>query len=633
MKRTLRALLVEDSDDDAELITRELRRGFELKFHRVESAGEMEAALESATWDVIVSDYSMPRFSGPDAFAVLASKGLDIPFIIASGTIGEDVAVATMRLGVRDYILKDKLARLVPAVERELHEAAVRAARRKAEDGLRASESRFRDLFDAAPDAILLVGKGGEIRLANAEAHRMFQREKLVGGHLDDLIPALLDAGRAPPSRRMGTGDIQARRQDGSSFPVEIALGPTDVDGELATLAIIRDVTDRKALEERFQQTQRLEAIGRLAGGIAHDFNNILSIILSYSSLLIDGLTDGDPMREDLNEIQKAAERATDLTRQLLAFGRKQIFQLVPMNVNDVVKRMQTMLKRLLGEDIEYTINLFAQLGTTLVDPSQMEQILMNLVVNARDAMPSGGKVTIETANVVLDEAYAKQHEGVTPGPYVMLAVTDTGCGMDAETKARVFEPFFTTKDVGRGTGLGLATVFGIVKQSGGNIWVYSELGAGTTFKVYLPRSDKQASAIASARTGPTPRGSETILVVEDDPALRVLAGNILRRNGYHVLEAQSGGDALMICEQHGATIHLLLTDVVMPRMSGRQVAQRLSVVRPGMKVLFMSGYTDTAIVHHGVLDSDVEFLQKPVTPDSLTRRVREVLDRASPKR
>lgn len=388
------------------------------------------------------------------------------------------------------------------------------------------------------------------------------------------------------------------------------------------------DVSEQKQLEEQLRQAQKMEAIGSLAGGVAHDFNNLLTIINGYSEIIQTQLAADSPMRSLAREIGQAGERAASLTRQLLAFSRKQVLYPTVLILNSIVTDTAKMLNRLIGEDVDLDIALEPSLGQVKADAGQIEQVLINLAVNARDAMPRGGKLTIETANTVLDETYTQGYSGLRSGSYVMMAVTDTGTGMDEATKARIFEPFFTTKEPGKGTGLGLATVFGIVKQSGGHIAVYTELGRGTTFKVYLPRIEVMPGVGVDAPRQQMPaHGTETILLTEDEPGVRALARHVLQLHGYTVLEASQGDKALEIAEEYRGTIHLLVTDVVMPVMSGRQVAERLADIRPGTKILFLSGYTDDAVVRHGVLEAQVAFLQKPFTPGALAQKVREVLD------
>ena len=379
--------------------------------------------------------------------------------------------------------------------------------------------------------------------------------------------------------------------------------------------------------EEQLRHAQKMEAVGRLASSVAHDFNNLLSVILGHCSILLSDLKQTDPIREDVAAILLAGERAADLTRQLLAFSRQQVLATRVLDLNQSVHESEKILRRLLGADVELVTRCQRDLSKVRADPGQIDQVIMNLAINARDAMPEGGKLTIETRDVVLDEPYATGHYGVLPGAYVMLAMSDTGIGMNQETQARIFEPFFTTKELGKGTGLGLSTVFGIVQQSGGHIWVYSEPGRGTTFRLYLPQTDATNVATSAAVKPAVLHGTETILLVEDHDEVRAIALQILRRYGYHAIEARNAGEALLSCEQHPRTIHLLLTDVVMPQMSGRRLADRLLKIRPLMKVLFMSGYTENAILHHGILDSGVAYLQKPLLPEMLARRVREVLD------
>jgi PAS domain S-box-containing protein len=498
-------------------------------------------------------------------------------------------------------------------------------------------------IVESSEDAILSVGPDGVITTWNAGAEKLYRysASEMTGKSVFLLVPASALEEERRLLERVARGEVLGQyettrsRKDGSLVDVAITVSPVrDARNNVIGVSMIaRDLTRQRQTEaalrqseEQFRQAQKMEAVGRLAGGVAHDFNNLLSVILSYSNMAMDDLKPGDPLRRDIGEISKASERASELTRQLLAFSRQQVLQPRVIDLGDVVAAMERMLQRLLGEHIELAVRPARDLGRVLADPGQIEQVVMNLAVNARDAMPEGGKLTIEMSNVETDATYVSAHFGAAAGSYVMLAVSDTGVGMNAATRARVFEPFFTTKPVGAGTGLGLATVFGIVQQSGGHVAVYSEPGQGSTFKVYLPRTDRNVEA----RTGETStmvRGTETILLVEDEEQVRTVTRAILRRYGYRVLEASNGGEAFLIAQDFADEIHLLLTDVVMPRMSGRKLAEQLSPQRPRMRVLFASGYTDDAIVRHGVLEQGVAFIQKPFKPNALLRKVREVLD------
>jgi two-component system cell cycle sensor histidine kinase/response regulator CckA len=417
------------------------------------------------------------------------------------------------------------------------------------------------------------------------------------------------------------------RTKSGRPIDVESAVYEMEHDGRKAGLAVLIDVTGRRQLEEQLRQAQKMEAIGMLAGGVAHDFNNLLTIITGYSQLMLNNLDPGDPNRHSVEQVMKAGERAAALTRQLLAFSRRQVLQPKVLDLNNLVKSLSSMLQRLIGEDIDLRLVLGADLGRVSADPGQLEQVLMNLVVNARDAMPKGGTLTIETSNVDLGESYAERHLTVKPGAHVLLGVSDTGHGMDEATRARLFEPFFTTKTADKGTGLGLSTVFGIVKQSGGSVEVYSEPQRGTSVKVYLPRIDQPAAIDAEELKKKIAPGTETILLVEDDEMVRNLVRETLAREGYQVIDAADAGEARRLAESHKGTIQLLITDVVMPKVSGRELAEQITRRRPETKVLYMSGYTGNAIVNNGLLEKEVAFLPKPFTPGVLTQKVRDVLE------
>jgi PAS domain S-box-containing protein len=585
-----------------------------------------------AAYTVFVADYWIE--GGVKAFTALVSA---VAAFYLIPLIPDAVAMPSLTKSLKENQelnaqLENKLDEL-NAKTRELVEA---------NRELNLSESRFRVLVEHAPDAIVVYDVA-ENRFvdANTNAERLFGcgREELLGSGPErfysssqpDGLP--LAESMEKMIRRAVAGETllferAVHNAEGKDLLCEVRLVRLPFTDRSLLRASFIDITERRKLEEQLRQSQKMESVGRLAGGIAHDFNNLLTVITGYSELLLGQLGEKLSLRKEVEEIKRAGERAAALTHQLLAFSRQQVLQPKVLDLNEVVSQIEKMLRRLIDESVELRTVLGPGLWKVNADPGQIEQVLVNLVVNARDAMPGGGKITIETANVFLDEEYSRGHLPAQPGSYVMLAISDTGMGMDEETMSQVFEPFFTTKGLGKGTGLGLSTVYGIVKQSMGYIWAYSEPGKGSTFKVYFPRTeDREEAPYKGGSPVEELRGENTILVVEDEESIRNLACAVLRRYGYTVLPAGNGEEALRVAGEHEGEISLLLTDVVMPRMGGRELYERIRQQLPGIKVLYMSGYTDDAIVHHGVLEEGTAFLQKPYSPISLVRKVKEVLE------
>jgi two-component system, cell cycle sensor histidine kinase and response regulator CckA len=757
-------LLVEDCAEDADLILEELRvQGFEPAWRRVDSHSEYVKSLDD-DFEVILADYQLPGFDGGTALKLLRERDKDVPFIVVSGSIGEERAVEVLGQGASDYLLKGRLKRLGSAIERTIETRSIQREYRRAEQALRESEQRYRQMFENNPEPMWVfdavtyrfldvndaaIRKYGYSRgeflamtileMVGADARpvlqellrgdgfdqmRAFQHQKKDGAFIDVDLSSHEIVYEGRRARVVQCQDITKRRhaeeallknqqrtqfalsaggigiwdweaktgrahwsetlerihglepftfggtmaafmermhpQDRDAMQAEIERaiaerrdavldyrtllpdGATrfiasrgrffrNEDGEVTSaVGIASDVTERRQLEAQLNQAQKMDAIGQLAGGIAHDFNNLLTAILGYAELLAPVVKDNDRHRKDLEQIRKAGVRATRLTSQLLAFSRRQILQPVVIDLNNLVSDVASLLNRLIGEDIELSLTLEPLLGRTKADPGQIEQVIVNLAVNARDAMPAGGTLSIQTANIDVDDQFFRRHgfaneSGATR--FIVLSVSDTGSGIDPAVLKHIFEPFFTTKPKGKGTGLGLATVYGIVKQSGGSVWVYSEPGQGTTFKIYLPRTD-QTIEIDAATTSRAPlTGSETILLVEDEEAVRLLSRALLERQGYRVLEARDAEEALRVAAAEPGVIELLVTDVVMPGPSGPELFQRLSPLRPLMRVLYLSGYTDEAIVKRGVLTEGTPFLQKPFTATALSIKVRELLD------
>jgi PAS domain S-box-containing protein len=639
MARPARVLLVDDNEEDRRLARHTLASDSpDLVPLEISGPRDFARALDQASFDAVITDSCLAWSTGLAVMAEVRRRFPDVPVIMFTREATEQGAAEGLKAGLDDYVAKspDQAGRLP---------RAVRAALRRSQERRVAQEALtlHRKLFDGVPIGLYRCTPEGKILDANPALAQLMgcgDPRTLVGTHLVEWAADVADRPRwkaAMEREGIVRGfELRLKRRDGSLFWArESARTVLDSTGRLLYYeGAVEDISDGKQTEEalrrseeQLRQAQKMEAIGRLAGGVAHDFNNLLTAILGFSDLLRGQLAPSDPRLSHVNEIHQAAERAGQLTRQLLTFSRKQVLQPKVIDLNAVLGDMDKMLGRLIGENIDLVTLPAPDLGRVRVDRSQIEQAILNLALNARDAMPEGGRLTLETQNVTLDETYCREHPSTRPGPHVMLAVSDSGMGMSEEIRSHLFEPFFTTKEPGRGTGLGLPTVYGVVKQSGGHIGVYSQPGQGSSFKIYFPRVEEAAAGVADPPLRGARGGSETILLVEDSDVVRKLAVQVLRTAGYAVLETQAGPQAISAADGHAGPIHLLLTDLVMPEMGGQDLALYLRAARPGLRVLYMSGYTENAAIHQGRIEAGSFFMAKPFTPASLVRRVREVLD------
>jgi PAS domain S-box-containing protein len=647
---TLNLLLVEDSESDHELVVLELRRyGFDVAIERVDSDGGLRRALAERCWDIVVCDHGLPGFDSREALHVVQAEKNDLPFVVLSGSIGEEAAVDALRSGARDVVLKSNLARLGPVVDRELVESRNRRRQREAEEALQISEARKSAILDSALDAVIAIDHEGVVVDFNPAAERMFGYERIdvVGRDMAGLIvPESLRERHLRGLERLAAGgeaailgrrvELTGMRADGSEFPVELSITRGELFGRPFFTGYVRDLTERRraeeeraSLEEQLRQAQKMDAIGSLAGSITHDFNNILAVVNGYSELVLRRLGPGDPLRPQIEEIARAGEKAAALTRQLLAFTRRQVLEPRVLDLNEVVADLEPLLRRMVGEHVELVTRLGPEVEPVRADESQLEQVIMNLAVNARDAMPDGGTLAIETTSAVDGPSLCVGRAVIAPdGPCALLSVADTGPGVEPGLEQRIFEPFFTTKAVGRGTGLGLSTVYGIVEQSGGCVWVDSAPGKGAVFNVCLPLATAPAPAIEPS---PPPQRHErsvaTVLVVEDDEGLLRLVSELLEHDGFAVRSASSADEALALFAADGDAIEVVVTDVVMPGMGGIELGRELRAARPDLKLLFMSGYSEERLAEGGPDRAGTGFIQKPFAPATLDAKLRELLD------
>ena len=636
IKRRLRMLLIGGSEPDfahlRELLA-ERNDGQALLAHAA-SADDVFNQCGKGRYDLLLCSHQSTDVAAFQLLRQVRQHDSRIPIIFLGESIDKRTIEAAIQAGACATANKQAESCGVLTVRNAFDDGSAEHQHRKTEETLR---KLWRSVEQSA-DTVIIMDRSGVMEYVNPafEALTGYSRQEAVGQTLG-ILKSEQQAGELYEemwntvlSGNVFRGIVMDRKKNGETLIIEKALTPLrDGDGKIAHfISTGRDITERRQLESDLRQAQKMDAIGRLAGGVAHDFNNLLLVISAYAELMLDSLAQDDPLRRNVDEIIAASRRAADLTRQLLAFGRKQLQLLQVLDLNTVIGEITGMLPRLIGEDIELVFVPGEDLGKVKADPGQIEQVVMNLAANARDAMPGGGTLTIETATVHVDESYVQRHSIVPEGDYVLLTVTDSGQGIASEHLAHIFEPFYTTKEPGKGTGLGLATVYGIVKQNNGFVWVYSEPGLGTTFKIYLPQVRSSRSEVRTTRpVEHSPRGCETVLLVEDETSVRQASGQFLSRSGYTVLEASDGADALRVSRQHSGPIHLMITDVVMPRMGGPKLAELLADERPDMKVMFVSGYAEKTVLQHGKVDLTTGFLQKPFSLKTLARKVREVLE------
>ncbi len=639
-KKNIHVLIIDDSEEDAVSIVEELRRNnFHPIYKRIDNSMSLIAELSQGNWDIVLSDYAIPQFKGMDILCAVKEIRQGIPFIFVSRTMDEVTAGAAMRAGAHDFFAKGNIVRLPMAIEREISEVEQHQMWKNAENKLHLIEERQNLLLKTAPMVLYTAHASVSFvrswlsdnvqRITGFTAFAFYNDPDFWASrlhpedknHVLDTFQTVLVNGSFSVEYRWQCADGSWR------WFLDQAVLIRENENRLEMVGSWLDISEQKKLESQFRQSQKMEAVGRLAAGVAHDFNNLLTAISGYAELAERGVEDSDPVNEDIKEVRNCVTRAASLTRQLLAFSRKQVLMPEVLNLNNIIKDMQNMARRIIGEDIELISHYDTDLGKIKADSGQIEQVIMNLIVNARDAMPRGGKLVLQTANVVLDKKFQQLHPEVRVGSYVMLEVIDTGEGMTEETCSRLFEPFFTTKPLGKGSGLGLATVYGIIKQSEGYIYVESVLGKGSSFRIFLPLTmDAERNVERKEILPEASRGTETILVVEDENSVRDMARRILMKNGYDVLEAKNAGEALLICENHQKPIQFMLSDVVMPQLSGPDLAKRLAPLHPEMKVLYMTGYSEPDVLKSEVINKGKPIIYKPFTPEDLTKKIREVL-------